>query len=160
MKPSGNLTLRAITLVAAAIGCGSMANLMLPSAIPWVGDWEHYIEAKALEAGISLANVHQAFDMVRSGRYVVLDARSATDYETGHIPGAMSLPREALDESFGDVEMFLSPELPILTYCSGLECEESLEISVYLLDMGFTNIVLFAGGIRAWEAAGYGLEGP
>ena len=55
--------------------------------------------------------------------------------------------------------MMLTPEQPILVYCSGQACDESLLVSSNLLEQGFTNVSLFAGGMEEWLAAGHDLEG-
>ena len=71
----------------------------------------------------------------------------------------MSLPYDAEAIDFENVIMLLTPEQPILTYCSGLECDESFELSLSLIEQGFTNIVLFAGGFNAWDGAGHKVQG-
>jgi len=59
---------------------------------------------------------------------------------------------------FQDVMILLTPDTPILTYCSGEECDESFQVSEFLREQGFTNVVLFAGGYTAWEAGGLPTE--
>ncbi len=122
-------------------------------------DWSHYIEAKALENGITLITSAQAWDYFEKGTHVFLDARPNTDYAAGHIPGAFSLPYDAMEDHFMNVQMLLTPEQPLVTYCSGKECDESFLLTIFLRDQGFTNIVLFADGIEAWNEAGHSEEG-
>jgi len=142
-----------------ALICGSIANLVSPNKIPWSEDWSHYIEAKALEGGITLITSAQAWERFEKGTAIFLDARPNTDYETGHIPSALSLPYDAIEDHFMNVQMLLTPEQPIVTYCSGEECDESFLLTTFLRDQGFTNVVLFAGGIEAWKKSGYPEEG-
>ncbi|MBR5302715.1 MAG: rhodanese-like domain-containing protein [Clostridia bacterium] len=77
--------------------------------------------------------------------YVILDVRTAEEYQSGHIPGAVNLPNETI---FKDN----IPELPdkdqlILVYCrSG---NRSRQAAAKLASLGYTNIVEF-GGIRSW----------
>jgi rhodanese-related sulfurtransferase len=54
--------------------------------------------------------------------------------------------------------MLLTPEQPIVVYCSGPECDESLKLGEILITAGYTNIALFAGGMTAWTEAGYEVQ--
>jgi rhodanese-related sulfurtransferase len=70
----------------------------------------------------------------------------------------MSLPVSDLDNHLPALAGLLTPEQPILVYCSGAECEESLELGRFLIASGYTNIALFAGGMAEWTAAGHPVE--
>ena len=137
---------------------GTAANFLSPRRIPWVQDWAHHVEARAYQAGLTLANTEEAWELFQKGRHLFLDARSEKDYQLGHIPGAMSLPQAAYEQYLVGFQGFLTPEQPIVVYCSGLECDESLLLAVELKRMGMTNIVLYAGGFEKWRAAGYPVE--
>jgi rhodanese-related sulfurtransferase len=47
------------------------------------------------------------------GDFVLVDARDRASYEKGHIPGAISMPPEEIEENFGR----LDPAKEIVTYC-------------------------------------------
>ena len=85
--------------------------------------------------------------------YIILDVRTVSEYESGHIPGAICIPNETI----GTSEI---PELPdkdqlILVYCrSG---NRSKQASTKLAALGYTNIVEF-GGINTWP--GKVIAGP
>ena len=85
--------------------------------------------------------------------YIILDVRTVSEYESGHIPGAICIPNETI----GTAEI---PELPdkdqlILVYCrSG---NRSKQDSTKLAALGYTNIVEF-GGINTWP--GKVIAGP
>lgn len=148
-----------ILFVTAAL-CGAAVNFLRPSGkIKWVQDWGHYVEAKALEAGIGIATLEETRRIVESGQYVIFDARPKIEFDEGHIPGAVSFPYEEVDTEFLNVSIFLTPEQPILTYCSGETCEDSFQLSAFLKEQNYTNVYLFAGGINAWESAGHDVEG-
>jgi phage shock protein E len=51
--------------------------------------------------------------MIAAGAQLV-DARSAEDYESEHLPGALSLPLKALD---GASVAPLDRQRPVITYC-------------------------------------------
>lgn len=77
--------------------------------------------------------------------YVILDARTQTEYDEGHIPGAILIPHDtvatAAENALSDKDQL------ILVYCrSG---NRSKEVSQALVDLGYTNVVEF-GGINSW----------
>ena len=83
--------------------------------------------------------------MTEEKNYIILDVRTAAEYNEGHIPGAINIPNEAIGTD-------AIPELPdkdqlILVYCrSG---NRSKQASEKLVKLGYTNVVEF-GGIIDW----------
>ena len=77
--------------------------------------------------------------------YAIVDVRTAQEYESGHIPGAINIPNETI---FQDS----IPELPdkqqlLLVYCrSG---NRSRQAAAKLAALGYSNVAEF-GGIHAW----------
>lgn len=77
--------------------------------------------------------------------YIILDVRTAAEFDEKHIPGAINIPNEAIGTD-------AIPELPdkdqlILVYCrSG---NRSKQASEKLVKLGYTNVVEF-GGIIDW----------
>lgn len=145
------LFLRAAALVTLGSVLGLAANLVSPRRIPWVEDWGHYIEALAYKENIPLAGLSQTRALIEEGRHIVFDARPAADYDAGHIPGALPLPYEEFDLQFEPYAGILTPQQAILSYCSGVECDDALLLLVQLRGLGFTNVVLFAGGWEEWS---------
>ena len=146
----------AVLLILATI-CGTFANLAGPHRIPWFQDWSESVEAQARELGIRLAETREVRRILEAGTHLAFDTRPERDYEAGHLPGALPLPEDEFDLRVMDYLPLLYPEQPLLVYCSGSSCDTSLLVSRYLADKGLTNIVLFAGGTRAWTEAGYEL---
>ncbi|NCC51755.1 MAG: rhodanese-like domain-containing protein [Spartobacteria bacterium] len=145
------LGLRVAILLAAAGVLGALANTLLPMRIAWVEDWSRYVEARAFSEQLTLAPLEQVRELAASGSHIIFDARSLADYEEGHLPGAMPLPFEDVDEQFFQYQAILFPEQPILTYCSGVECDDAIELAIYLRKQGFTNLVLYVGGWDEWQ---------
>ena len=77
--------------------------------------------------------------------YIILDVRTAAEFDEKHIPGAINIPSETIGTD-------AIPELPdkdqlILVYCrSG---NRSKQASEKLVKLGYTNVVEF-GGIIDW----------
>jgi rhodanese-related sulfurtransferase len=151
----------ALALVALGLVLGTVANVVSPRRIAWVEDWSHFVEARAYREGLTLINTAEAQQLWQKGTHLFLDARSPRDFEAGRIPGAFSLPYAAISEHLGPLQGLLTPRQPLVAYCSGVECDESLLLAIELRRMGFTNVVLYAGGIQKWREAGYPVEeGP
>ena len=77
--------------------------------------------------------------------HVIVDVRRQDEYDEGHIPGAICIPNESID----DTQPAGLPDLDqvILVYCrSGRRSKEAAQ---KLFDMGYTNIYEF-GGIIDW----------
>lgn len=78
--------------------------------------------------------------------YILLDVRTAQEYASGHIPGAVNLPNETITPEA--IQQLPDKEQLILVYCrSG---NRSKQASEKLVNLGYTNIVEF-GGINDWS---------
>ena len=83
--------------------------------------------------------------MATENDYIILDVRTAQEYVSGHIPGALLLPNESIGTE-APLELPDKEQL-ILVYCrSG---NRSKQASAKLAQLGYTNIVEF-GGINSW----------
>ena len=91
-------------------------------------------------------SMQEAVDMMADeDGYIILDVRTAQEFASGHIPGAMLLP----NEDIGTKEIAQLPDKSqlILVYCrSGNRSKQAAD---KLVRLGYTNIVEF-GGINSW----------
>ena len=88
----------------------------------------------------------EAKEMMDAGDAVVLDVREQSEYDEGHIPGAVLLPGGSIDE---DTAAAVIPEksATVLVYCrSG---NRSKTASSALAELGYTGVCEF-GGINTW----------
>ena len=91
---------------------------------------------------------------------VLIDVREPAEFDTGHIPGAINIPRGVLEfqvEAHPAVANVRDPELaqksqPLLVYC--LTGGRSALSALNLQRMGFTQVRSLSGGIKAWTDAG------
>lgn len=84
-----------------------------------------------------------------------MDARTAEQYKAGHIAGACSLPVYQIDEYLFPFLDTVLPDVPVVTYCSSVSCEDSHLLARELSDMGYQDVRIFAGGMAAWREKGY-----
>ena len=84
--------------------------------------------------------------MNENENYIILDVRTIEEYNDGHIPGAICIPNETIDENV--VSKLPDKEQLILIYCrSG---NRSKQAANKLKDLGYTNLIEF-GGIIDWK---------
>ena len=78
--------------------------------------------------------------------YIIIDARTQSEYDEGHIPGAILIPEyEIADRAENELP---DKEQLILVYCrSGRRSKIAAE---ELVKLGYTNVKEF-GGIIDWE---------
>jgi rhodanese-related sulfurtransferase len=92
---------------------------------------------------------------VESKRGLVLDARPEIFHRLGHVPGALSLPRDDFETGYASLKGKLEADRsqPIVIYCSSASCEDSGLVKKSLSALGFINIALFEGGWSDWTNA-------
>ncbi len=144
------LALRVFALLAVSGVLGALLQIARRDAIPWVGDWEHYIETKARGEHLRVADRETVREIMRTGSHLLIDARPLADYQAGHIEGALPLPADE-PENQTDTMSILTPGDAVLIYCSGLECDESLMAARLLRDRGITNLTVYPGGWTEWS---------
>lgn len=149
---------QALALLLLSAALGTAAQFFSPRRIPWRENWSDRVQTKALQAGLALAGVDDVRRLLNEPDVLVFDARSLREYESGRIPGALPFPDIQREQYYADYADLLTPDHRALVYCSGRTCDESLRLSLFLVERGHTNVILFVGGFAEWTAAGLPLE--
>lgn len=108
---------------------------------------EYYPELNIIE----LAELKAGYDRKE---YVIVDVRTAAEFESVHIKGAVNLPygypkfTEELKKIAVD-----NPGKKILVYCNGITCLKSYKAAEDALYAGLSNVHAYDGGIGAWTDA-------
>lgn len=89
--------------------------------------------------------------------FVLVDALAPMSYARSHLPGAINLPLEWVDERAPRRIPDLGTE--IVVYCVDLECDASVLVGERLAQLGYRNVRHYAGGKRDWVEGGLPLEG-
>ena len=111
---------------------------------------ETFLEDRdALEAVGAAALMERLSD----GNVVVLDVRPEEEYRAGHIPGALSVPMDALEATL----QALPKDKEIVAYCRGPYCVFSDEAVTLLRSRGYQARRL-AEGLPDWRAKGLPVE--
>ncbi len=93
------------------------------------------------------------------GRMVVLlDARAAKMYHSGHIPGARNLPLGDQSAIYPDLNEILNSGNTIVTYCIDSECLDSSFLAQWLMARGHSDVMVFRPGMKGWLDAGNPVE--
>ena len=141
------------SLIFALTSCGVDDDEMeVAQELETVGEIETDDEIEAVDEVDEVVDVEYiritpqaALEMMENEDVVVLDVRSAEEFEEGHIPGAVLLPYSEVRENAPNV---ISDKAQIiLVYCrSGRRSEIAART---LIDLGYTRVYDF-GGIIDW----------
>lgn len=111
---------------------------------------EAYLKDRdALEA----VRAEQLMELLAEGEVVVLDVRPEEEYRAGHLPGARSVPVDALEAAL----QTLPKDREIVAYCRGPYCVFSDE-AVRLLGARGYRASRLTEGFPEWRAAGLPIE--
>ena len=84
---------------------------------------------------------------------VLVDIREPSEWETGWIEGALKVPMSQLSDQLEEHR-----DRPLVIYCA--HGNRSLRVADALAEAGYDDAVSLAGGIVAWEHAGFPIETP
>ena len=93
----------------------------------------------------------RAAEMLKTEDAILLDVRSADEFSSGFIQGALNIDVNSV--GFEEKISKLDKSATYIVYCqSGRRSAKSQEI---MIDAGFTNVYNIMGGITDWEGRGY-----
>jgi len=105
---------------------------------------------------VNEAMAHQHEAGRENQEIVLVDVREKHEWNEGHIPGAVHVPR-------GYLELQVEEAVPdkdktVVLYCAG--GVRSLMAGATLQQMGYKNVVSMAGGFGTWKGNGYSFVQP
>jgi rhodanese-related sulfurtransferase len=89
--------------------------------------------------------------------FVLVDALAPMSFAHSHLPGAINLPPEWVDERGSRRIPDLDTE--VVVYCATSTCDSSVLVGNRLVELGYRNVSHYAGGKRDWIEAGLPVEG-
>lgn len=92
-------------------------------------------------------------ERLRAGDVVLIDVRPEVEYAAGHIPGAISVPPDRIDEVLAE----LPDDLEIIAYCRGPFCVYADDAARRLSDQG-RRVRRFEEGVPEWRRTGGPIE--
>ncbi len=90
---------------------------------------------------------------VKQGLVTVLDVRPEEEYAAGHLPGAINIPPDELEQRL----QALDPQQEVVAYCRGPHCVMSFDAVEKLRQRGIKASRL-EDGFPEWKSAGYPVE--
>ena len=113
------------------------------------------VQAKTAE--FQTLTLDEARSLWEAGVVPFVDARPREAYDKGHIPRAIyGHPEDEAASS--SLFVLLDPNQPVVIYCAGGECKDTLQLAEKLKPLGFTQMKLFMGGWPEWAEAGLPTE--
>jgi len=100
--------------------------------------------------GISREELRQR---LQEGAMTLLDVRSPQEFAQGHLPGAINIPLEELEQRLAE----LAADQELVAYCRGPYCVLSQNAAALLRAKGF-KVRRLDQGFTDWQAAGLRVE--
>jgi rhodanese-related sulfurtransferase len=92
-------------------------------------------------------------ERMRNNEAVVLDVRPSVEFQSGHIPGAISIPLSELKNRLKEIPR----EREVVAYCRGSYCVLSAGAMTILRNAGYEAVRL-KEGLAEWREAGLPVE--
>lgn len=93
---------------------------------------------------MKFVNAKQVFKMIGENKLtIIIDVRDTNAYKSGHLPNAINIPTEYIQESLK--ALYPYKDEPILIYCS--KGQKSATVCKYLEKKGFSNIYNLINGL-------------
>lgn len=130
-----------ICLALLSVVAGLLTWAFHPNAPSWTGGWS------------SEGAVSHAFVVSNQDRILWVDARSESEFEAGHIAGAILVNED--DWEAGLMRLFdvWDMEQILIIYCGAEACQSSLRVMERLrAELGEDEIYYLKGGWKAWQA--------
>ena len=92
-------------------------------------------------------NQSAAQERLASGSITAIDVRSADEYNAGHVPGALNIPHNQIEERLDQI-LHLKDK-PVLLYCRSGRRAGMAEAT--LTELGFTQLYHLQGDMQGWS---------
>lgn len=95
-----------------------------------------------------ISNIADLKSQMEDPRTVLIDVRELSEYQLGHIPGAINIPLRDLTQNLDKIPS----DLPIVLYCSSGYRSGMGVMALHLL--GYESVQGFPPSFARWQAAG------
>lgn len=136
-----------------------LVHLIRPLAVVLLAGWGA-LAAGPAGAGhgsggpVLLIPADDALRLVEAGeRVVFIDLRPEQEFRQGRLPGARSLPLEALSRRYGEIPRAGR----VVLYCA-CPPDDAQAAYDFLRDQGYRNVAVLEEGLAGWTRRGYRLE--
>jgi rhodanese-related sulfurtransferase len=175
MNRNGLYVLRLVMCLLLALGVAAGASGVALAADLFEKETEKEKEAVKLvrdsrRGGYDVVSAEELKELIAGNpELLVIDTMPfAESYKKEHVPGARQFlfpipdmpnwdPQQTDGKSQQDFLSLLGPdkERPIVFYCGFVKCTRSHNGAAWATQLGYRNVLRFAGGLYAWKGAGY-----
>ena len=115
-----------------------------------LADCEPQLKAAPAPTAVSIDTATAMLEKVKNQDLVLIDVRSPEEYAEGHIPGAINMPHDQIEQYVSQLDDIR--DKPILIYCrSGRRAKLALED---LKARSFADVSHLEGDMMGWNGAG------
>ena len=144
-------------LVAASFGIAWNRQLIVDT---WSGRATQTVEQRPAGEALPLpAGLLQVKEMFDRNEATFVDARDTETFAAGRIKGAVAVPVGDAKAAVARLKAGVPADRPLVVYCNGYGCHDSMTIGKQLLQAGYRSVFVFEGGYPEWQEAGYPVEG-
>ncbi|PIU66453.1 MAG: hypothetical protein COS84_05705 [Armatimonadetes bacterium CG07_land_8_20_14_0_80_40_9] len=141
-----------LLVLLASLVLAIIINLFHPMKLPlWLGEVNRPGIPKEIWEKIDFTNAKDAFERSKAPGVILLDVRDKKDYLKNRIPNAINLPYYEFERFYRFFADKVPKDRQILIYCYGTQCGLSARVAKRLIVLGFTNLTVIQGGIKAWK---------
>ncbi len=139
--------LRAFVIQILGIGAGLIYSVIVSEQLLF-GE----VEIPKKKGDVKYVSLEVLKNIIQSkSKILLVDGRSESAYHKGHIPGAVNIPYIQHDYFSQQLLAHVARETPIIVYCSGKNCNTSVELAKSLSEkFEFIHIRIFEGGWEEW----------
>ncbi len=112
---------------------------------------------KQARENLTIISSDQVKAQVENGA-ILLDVREPGEFNVGHLPNAVHVPRGLLEFMVGNHPALKDPKQSMVLYCKN--GGRSTLAADLLQKMGFENITMLAGGFDGWSDEKKAIEVP
>jgi rhodanese-related sulfurtransferase len=105
--------------------------------------------------GVKTINLAQAYALFQPGQARFIDARPPDEFAELHVSKALNIPPDLVEVGLAEKVADLAKDQEIVVYCGQANCDLALRVAEKLQTLGFTRVMAYIGGFRAWDEAGY-----
>ena len=99
------------------------------------------------EGFMAVGDIEKFKEVLDTGEAVLIDVRETSEYEEGHIPGAVNIPLRTLAQNLDKVPT----DAPVMVYCAS--GHRAGMATTALRTLGYDNVRAYPPGWKGWTAA-------
>ena len=146
-------TARPIVLALSLSLIGVLAHAQMKSAVPKKPAKSPLVSSAQQTPG-TFQRISQAdaYKLYRENKAVFIDVRSNSQFQLGHIKGALSIPGSQIIKRFGEAA---AQGKIVITYCACSAEQSSGAAATNLVNHGVKNVWALKGGLNDWKTNRY-----